>query len=236
MKNSSIKKIDFLSKHFFFNLRVFDFPLKSNLLITKVEQLPNNFKIVVNLPLIPFYVEGVQWIKLIYNSLWLVSFFSKKQAALSKYWIIQKNKKRVSSAIIFSKNLSNFSFFTIPLLSLVTFPYIKISKGLSKFNLLSDSTGNLTFLIDEISYLSNKLDETYIGWNKSILINLTLWKPKIYNNLYKFSFINFRINRLIWSSIGLKCIWGHGGFLHNSYVRKFYKNWKNKFIYKKYLI
>jgi hypothetical protein len=165
-----------------------------------------------------------------------VSFFSKKKSILSKFWTIQKNKKRQVGAIISSKSISKNNFFLLPFFFLIIFPYIKISEGLNKFKLLSDTTGNLTFNFTEISYLSNKLNEQYIGWSKNIIVNLFFQKPKILHKLSKLEFINFKINRLTWSSLSLKCIRGHGGFITNSYVTKLYKNKKNNLSSKNYII
>jgi hypothetical protein len=102
--------------------------------------------------------------------------------------------------------------------------------------LLSDSSGNLTFNFSEVSFLTKFLNESYIGWNKTISFNLTLNNPKIKHNLSKYNFISSIINRIVWSSVSLKCVRGHGAFTQMSVVNKLFINNLNKFSTKKYTI
>lgn len=239
MLNWKIKKlkiIDFINKKFYLNTWVFDISIKSNNLINKIEQMPMSFKFNVTLPLLPFNVDGNNRLKLIFNSLKLLTIFSRSKSFLSEYKVIQKNKKWMQGGIInsFNHNFDNSS--VLPLFSLIAFPYIWISEGSSKFLLLSDSSGNLTFNFSEVSFLTKFLNESYIGWNKTISFNLTLNNPKIKHNLSKYNFISSIINRIVWSSISLKCVRGHGAFTQMSVVNKLFINNLNKFSTKKYII
>lgn len=235
-KIKKLKIIDFINKKFYQNTWIFDISTKSNNLITKIEQMPMSFYLNITLSLLPFYTDGINWIKLIVNSLKLLTIFSKKKSFLSEFLTIQWNKKRMQGVIIKTNNYYFYNFNILSTLSLIAFPYIWISEGLNKFLLLSDTTGNLTFAFSEISFLAKFLNENYIGWNKKINFNLVLKKNKKKHFLDKYSFLISMLNWVWWSSISLRCVWGHGIFTNSTLVNKIFKNKFNKFETKKYSI
>lgn len=230
------KVTDFINKKFYSNIWIFDVSIKSNNLLTKIEQMPMSFKFNVTLPLLPFNSDGISRLKMIFNSLKLLTIFSKSKSYLSTFWIIQKNKKWLQGGIVSSFNYKINNISTLPLFSLVAFPYIWISEGNSKFMLLSDGSGNLNFTISEISFLIKFLNENFIGWNKTICFNFILNNPTIKNNLSSYKFITSMVNWLIWSSLNFKCVRGHGAFTTTSKVNKLFINNLNKFSTKKYII
>lgn len=218
---------DNVYKKFYNNLRVFDISLKSNTIITKIEQIPNSMQLNVTLPLLPLTAEGNSKLKIILNSLKLVSIFSRKKAYLKRYLTLQWNKKWSQGLIISSelKFLKNFNI--ISLLTLISFPYIRLSEGISKFLLLSDSSGNVSFSIREIAQLGDLLNEDFIGWNKNIQFNLSFSRNT--NNYFLTSpFLKNIYNWLLWSSVGLTCSRGHGSWSNLLIVKKIYKNVYNK--------
>jgi hypothetical protein len=239
MLNWKIKKLknsDFINKKFYSNIWIFDISTKSNNLITKIEQMPMSFKLNITLPLLPFNVDGSNWLKLIFNSLKLLTIFSTSKSFLSEFWMIQWNKKWIQGGVVVSHNYNFNNFNVLPLLSLVAFPYIWISEGESKFLLLSDTSGNLTFSFSEISFLAKFLTESYIGWNKPITCNLTFKKIKYFTKLNKYPFVVAMLNRLLWSSLSFKCVWGHGAFTNSSVVKWIFKNKLNNLETRKYSI
>lgn len=227
---------DLIYKKFYRNLWVFDLSLKSNTFITKIEQLPKSLKVNIAIPLLPFYAEGSAKVRLILNSLKLISVIIWKKAFFTKSLLLQKNKKWVhggviSSTIFFSKNFS-----ILPLLNLVAFPYIWLSEGLSHFLLVSDNSGNLNFSFKEISFLSRYLDEWFIDWNKTICFNLILKQPPFFFKFKSTLYLESMINRVLWSSLSFKCLWGHGAWSNIFVVSKLYKLQKFHFIKKNFFI
>lgn len=235
-KIKKLKSINFINNKFYLNIWIFDISYKSSNLITKIEQMPISFKLYVTLPMVPFNVDGNGRLKLILNSLKLLTLFTTSKSFLSEFFTIQKNKKRVQGGIVKSNNVKAFNFNILPIFSLVAFSYIWISEGINNFLLLSDASGNLTFSFNEISFFAKFLNENYIGWNKSLTFNLILKKKKMLHNLSKYFFLNAMLNWLIWSSISFKCVWGHGAFVNSSVVNKLYINNFNKLCTNKYSI
>lgn len=227
---------DFIYKKFYKNLWVFDLSLKSNTSITKIEQLPKSFKINVTVPLLPFNAEGSAKLRLILNSLKLISVIIWKKSFFTKSVLLQKNKKWSQGGVISSKIFFSKNFNILSLLNLVAFPYIRLSEGLNNFLLVSDNFGNLNFSFKEVSFLSNYLDERFIGWNKTICFNLTLKQPKIFFKFKSTLFIESMINRLIWSSLSFWCLWGHGAWSNIFVVSKLFKLKKINFVKKNFLI
>lgn len=225
---------DFIYKKFYRNLWIFDLSLKSNTFITKIEQLPKSFKIDVTIPLLPFNAEGSAKLWLILNSLKLISVIIWKKAFFTKSILLQKNKKWNQGGVISSKIFFSKNFNILPLLNLVAFPYIWLSEGLTNFLLVSDNFGNLNFSFKEVSFLSNYLDEWFIGWNKTICFNLTLKQPN--SNLKSISFVESMLNWLIWSSISFRCLRGHGAWSNIFFVSKLFKFKKSYFTKKNFCI
>jgi len=88
-----------------------------------------------------------------------------------------------------------FQFFTYTYI-----PFLKASKGLKKFILLSDSFGNINLSFNDISFFSSKLDETFLTWNIPFYINFIInyKKVKFHSILIKHIFFNFFFFKGCW--------------------------------------
>jgi hypothetical protein len=99
---------------------------------------------------------------------------------------------------------------------------MKISYGSERCVILSNSEGNISFSLDDIAFFSHYLNEKHLEWDKKFYLSFQ-WNFKTLNNkvskvikFFTLPFIKSMVTRLLWSSLSLKCLRGHGGWLNFS--------------------
>ena len=208
---------------------IFDLSLKTNSLQKSFTNYSVGSWAHITLSLNDISVKNQNSFNIITHSNKLIKFFSTQSLKFFNLRAKKNNKFFIKTRNYGINWLKPFVFCVQTLI-----PYLKASWGLNKFTLLSNDLGNFTFSFTDVSFFATKLDDFFLNWNRWIYVNFNiLFKNVNYGSLLnkiifkKFIFLKGCWARIIWSSIGLKCSWGHGGWFKNIYINKiFFKNYK----------
>ena len=223
---SDKKKFDFrlagvADKLFLVNYRFFDLNSKMNGSLNNIMFFPNSFSTAVTLPLILTVgnVDAKLWI--ILNCLRIIRFFTFQTSFLKKWIITQQIKKKNSGFVLQTKTVKSYSYDWLFYYVLTILPYLRVSYGTERGALVTDGLGTLTFAIDDITFFSHYLEEKHVEWDKKFLFSFR-WvdKFRVKNNfIWRFFFLPFIWGMffwILWSSMGLRCNWGHSGWMEFS--------------------
>ncbi len=228
LRNSSVNSNFFLQ-----NYRYFDLTLKTNGTLNNITFLPEKFNSNISLPLILAHGNNTSKIKIILTCLRIIKLFTFQKSFIKKWLVFQQIKKKNSGFVLQTKTFSSTSFERFYYYILTIFPYLRVSYGSSANIFLSDILGVITFNLADITYFSNFLKEKHLDWERQFIFffNWVAKKKISKSKKIKFFFINFiqgMVNRVLWSSLGLRCSRGHGGWVEFSKFSKtiFYENTK----------
>lgn len=224
IKNNSINKTNKIdlrtaslgSKLFFQNYRYFDILTKTNGSLNLSQYYPDNFKISVTLPVIIESGTPLSWLKFILNCLKIIRFFTFQKSFLKKKIDLQQLKKWNSGFVLISSSNKDFSYNWFFYYILTILPYLWISYLNEMGTILSDIRGNISFHLNDISFFANFLDKKHIEWDWQFSFFFSWEKNiKVPNRLifFKLPFVEGMLKWIFWSSLGLSCVWGHGGWL-----------------------
>lgn len=221
IQNDNYTGNSFSIKFFFQNYRYFDIKTKSNGTINWVNFLPTNFKYQVTLPLILDYGNSNFKLWTVLECLNIIKFFTFQKSFLKKKLVLQQLKKKNSGFVLQSCVKKSYSYIWFYYFILTIIPYMKVSYGTERCSILSNIDGNISFSLDDIAYFSHYLDEKYLEWDKIFYFSFqwVFWKFNHKNknmNFFILPFVKSMLTWLLWSSLSLQCLWGHGGWLNFS--------------------
>ena len=212
------KKLKFYKLGIFFSkqCRSFDLNCKFNGLLKKDSLSAfNTIKKNYSIPIIPLPSDFFSKTRISLNSSKILSLISNSYPTLKPYKYILNQKKKILILVLSNSVKKNKALTLLNSMILTLFPYIWNTQ-ISAFNILSDNSGNFFFFIKDISLFNSKLDETFLGWNNKIYFNIFL-KQYFFKNIYE----NNIFNKIFFSSLGLVCKRGHGGWLPFSFTKAF---------------
>lgn len=216
--NNLITGKSFITKFFLNHYRFFDINNKTNGNLNNINFLPKSFNLQVSLPLILDFGNINVKVKILMNCLWIIKFFTFQKSFLKKRIILQQIKKKNSGFVIQSWTFWVESFDRFFYYALTIIPYLRLSYGLDWSILLSDTQGNLSIAIDDITFFSHYIDEKHLDWDKQFFFSFS-W---VYKNKIKLPkkvlffwlpFIWDLISWILWSSLAFNCVRGHSGWL-----------------------
>lgn len=227
----------FVNKYYFFNIWNFDLNQKLSFSIKSFYLMPKNLLISFTTPCDYMWEEGDLLGLFLLNGLKILTFFSFQQAFLfwAKNKIFGSKKKKSSQYILKSISSNSFIFFSLYFLVITVFPYLRVTKTDSTLKLLSGNNGIFSFMIKDINYFSDQLDESYIDWEEKIFISLNFWFSEwLFWRFWRFFFLKSMWNWLLWSSINVNCAWGHGGWDYEKII--WHESLFNNFWLKKHMV
>lgn len=220
-------KLKLNTKYYYDAIWIFDLNCKFNGFFLKNKYLSLNLNIFFSTPFMPLVHENLVRIWLLLNSIKICKFFTHQNATIKKLLTTLKKTKKITIAIIQTKVWKQKSFTIMSEFNLMILPYLKFSSTIKQFWLFCDNTGGLSFFFNEIVFFTSFLDENFIGWNKNSIISMQLfsffkkniWLVKYLNFFFLIPFIFSMTARIIWSSLGFCCQWGHGGWSDFNFIK-----------------
>ncbi len=209
------------NKLFLINYRFFDLNSKMNGSLSNVMFFPASFSTAVTLPLILLVGNADTKLRIILNCLKIIWFFTFQTSFLKKWIVTQQIKKKNSGFVLQTKTVKAYSYDRLFYYVLTILPYLRVSYGTERGALVTDGLGGLTFTVDDITFFSHYLDEKHVEWDKKFLFSFQ-WvdklriKSKFSGWFFFLPFIRGMLFWVLWSSIGLKCHWGHSGWMEFS--------------------
>lgn len=208
-------------KLFLINYWFFDLNTKLNGSAWNVGFLPDTLLIYVSLPLLLFAGNTDTKLKIIVNCLWVIKFFTFQKSFLKKWIVMQQIKKKNSGFVLQTKCVWSYSYDWLFYYIITILPYLWVSYGIERGALITDGWGALGFTIDDITFFAHYFDEKYVEWDKKFMFSFwwvakRMWSCFTYWRFFLLPFVRGMIFWLLWSSIGLKCIWGHSGWMEFS--------------------
>ena len=227
-----------VGKFFLENQWHYDIITKTNGTLNNKLSLPTKFQTLATLSLVSTESDSIGKLKFLIHSLRLIRFFTFQKSFIWKKLILQQKKKKSSCYVLQTIAKKNYSLQRLYYFLITIIPYMNVVYGYDWLILISDTKGNINFTTNDISFFSSFLEEKIIGWDRQITIIFSwMWESiKIISTRQNFflniPFIWNMFSRLLWSSLGLVCGWGHGGWL---YFSKFSKGiiYSNKNLFNK---
>lgn len=234
-----LNNFTWIYKFFLENYRYYDISIKSNGTFWSTIDLPQTFNSNVTLPLVSTQNDNTAKLKFLMQSLRLIWLFTFQKSFIKKKLILQQQKKKSSCYILQTKTTYNYSYNRFFYYLLTILPYTRLSYGYDKAIVVSDIQGCINFNILDLTFFSNIIKDKLIHWDRQINFSFNWILKKIKNKrpnrefFIKIPFVKSMFFRLMWSSVGLKCSRGHGGWSTFSKFTKtvIYSNkiffWKN---------
>lgn len=221
------------SNFFLQHYRYFDLNTKMNGSLNNIKLLPEKFTSNVSLPLVLPQGNNNFKLKTILTCLRVIKLFTFQKSFIKKRLVFQQIKKKNSGFVLQTKTRDYQSFQWFYYYILTIFPYLWISHGAETNIFLSDTLGVISFNLVDVTYFSHLLQEKHLEWERQFTFIFS-WNSKHCLSLpRKASFLSLNfiwgmIYWVLWSSLGLKCNWGHGGWLEFSKFSKtiFFSNSK----------
>lgn len=217
-KLESIQGKSFITKFFLINYRFFDLNNKCNGGLKNISFFPKSFNSQVSLP-IYFESGNINFkVKILLNCLRIIKFFTFQKSFLKKKIIMEQVKKKNAGFVIQSRTFRLESFNRFFYYALTILPYLKLSYGFDRSKLLSDTQGNLSLAIDDITFFSHYINEKHLEWERQFFFTFSwVYKRKIKlpkrNFFFFLPFIKDLISWLLWGGLCFTCYRGHSGWL-----------------------
>lgn len=218
IKLNKVTGKSFITKFFLSHYRFFDLNSKTNGNLKNINFLPKSFNSQVSLPIIINFGNLNSKVKILINCLRIIKFFTYQKSFLKKRLVLQQIKKKNSGFVIQSWTFKIESFDRFFYYALTILPYLRISYGSDRPVLLSNTQGNLSIAIDDITFFSHYIDEKHLDWDKQFFFTFNwVYKKKIIFptkiEFFKLPFIKALISWILWSSLCFNCNRGHPGWL-----------------------
>jgi hypothetical protein len=162
-------------------------------------------------------------IKLLLNCLRVIWFFSFQKSMIKKRLKLQQIKKKNSGFILATNLFYNVSFRQLPFIIFTILPYLKMSYGRERSNVLSNPQGELSLAVSDITFFSHYLNEKHVEWDRQFNFSFSFKNKKISRRLWNAYFFHSTLlqgflKRLFWSALTLNCNRGHSGWLEFSKI------------------
>jgi hypothetical protein len=224
---------EFFLKNYWF----FDVSCKLNGIINNQKMYPIFFDIAISLPL---PLKGMNWLakaKMLLYCSWILKFFSLQWTIVERRIIktiqlVQSTVKKDLIFIVKSFNFKTSSFSRFFYYLFTIFPYMWITYENERSRILTTFDGNLNFTVNDITFFLELLNEKHSTWSKDFFFSFS-WHYNLMGFNYKnWKFFNLfliwgMINWLLWSSLGLTCYRGHGGWVEHAHITNVVLNYWN---------